>query len=82
MRFFVPAVFLLTAYGLHRSNRPGAVWVLPYTETLARKWRFPTQVGATTEAEQLLAADLTVGFLAAIGCLLLILSLWQTIRAR
>ena len=58
------------------------MWVLPYTETLARKLRYPTQVGATTLAEQLYAAELTVGFLAAIGGLLLILSLWQTIRAR
>ena len=82
MRFIVPSVFLIAAYGLYSTNRPGALWILPYTETLARRIHDSSAVGATTEAERLLAANLTVGFLAAIGGALMILSVIQTIRDR
>ena len=82
MRFFVPVVFLCVAAGLHLDNRPGALWVLPYTETLARRIKSPGTIGPTTLEEQLLAADITVGILGLVGGVLLILSLVQTLRDR
>ena len=82
MRYFVPLVFLSTAVGLHFSNRPGALWVLPFSETLARRINGPTAVGPTTLEEQLLAADITVGILGAIGGVLLMQSLLQSLRSR
>lgn len=82
MRYFVPIVFLSLAAGLHLSNRPGALWVLPYTQTLARRIMDPGAIGPTTLSEQLVAADLTVGFLAVLGGGLLVLSLVQTLRDR
>ena len=82
MRYLVPLVFLGTAFGLHMGNRPGALWVLPYTETLARRLFNRGAMGPTTLEEQLRASELTVWFLAAIGLGLMILSVIQTLQER
>ena len=74
MRYIVPLVFLGTALGLHLGNGPGAMWVLPYTETLARRWINRGALGPTTMEEQLKASELTVAILAAIGVTLLLIS--------
>lgn len=79
MRYLVPLVFLGTALGLHMGNRPGALWVLPYTETLARRIVNRGAMGPTTLEEQLMASELTVGLIAVIGMALMILTITQTV---
>ena len=82
MRYLVPLVFLGTALGLHMGNRPGALWVLPYTETLARRFINRGAMGPTTLEEQLMASEITVGVIAVTGLALMILTITQTLRER
>ena len=82
MRYLVPLVFLGTALGLHMGNRPGALWVLPYSETLARRIVNRGAMGPTTLEEQLMASELTVGLIAVIGLALMIVTITQSLRDR
>ena len=65
------------AIGLHFALESGSLWVLPYTETLARRLYNPGAMGPTTPEEQLRAAELTVWFLGGIGGGLFLQNLFQ-----